>query len=312
MTRRRLGRTELMAAPIAWGTVEIGIDYGIASTGERLRPDTAEAERLVCSALDLGVNVIDTARNYGDAEEIIGRALGSRRSEAVLVTKVSTFFGQEMAPAERRRRMIESVEQSVARLRADTIDLLLLHCAPLEESVPEETFEALAEAKARGLARHTGASTYGFRATSRALREDVCECLQIAASAIDRRLEADVVPAAIDKDCGLMIRSVLLRGALSARWRSLPDALGPVRVAAESLERIAGEAGVTLAELAYRYMVGQEWPLTVLCGTGRLEELQQSVRWAEAGPLPEDVAAAVRRVEISDCRLLDFNNWPAC
>jgi predicted aldo/keto reductase-like oxidoreductase len=75
MRYRQLGRTGFEVSEISLGTVEIGMPYGIGKDGEPSPPDEAEASRLLHSTLDLGVNLIDTARIYGESEAIIGRAL---------------------------------------------------------------------------------------------------------------------------------------------------------------------------------------------------------------------------------------------
>ena len=86
-----LGRTGISVSRIALGTVELGLDYGIAGAGDHRRPDEAAAAKLLNHALDIGVTFIDTARMYGEAEAIIGRAIGHRRSEFVLASKVATL-----------------------------------------------------------------------------------------------------------------------------------------------------------------------------------------------------------------------------
>src|SRR5882757_1318545 len=93
MRLRRLGRTSLDVSVISLGTVELGLDYGIERDGESLRPNESVAAELLNAALDSGVNLIDTARAYGSAESIIGRAIGHRRSEYVLVSKVKPHPG---------------------------------------------------------------------------------------------------------------------------------------------------------------------------------------------------------------------------
>src|SRR5260370_13235714 len=118
MQRRILGRTRISASEISLGTVELGIDYGIAAGGEILRPAADEAARLLHRALDLGINLIDTARAYGESEDIIGRALEARRSEFHLVSKVQTFPG--LAPDERRDPMEASVRENRPHLRPPT------------------------------------------------------------------------------------------------------------------------------------------------------------------------------------------------
>src|SRR5258708_4578960 len=90
MERRSLGRTRRSASEIALGTVELGLDYGIAAGGEILRPAADEAARLLHRALDLGINLMDTARAYGDSEEIIGRALRATPAAPHLVPRAQT------------------------------------------------------------------------------------------------------------------------------------------------------------------------------------------------------------------------------
>ena len=70
MHRRLLGRTAIPASEISLGTVELGMEYGIAAAGETLRPDEVEAARLLHRALDLGINLVDTAQFYGDTKRL--------------------------------------------------------------------------------------------------------------------------------------------------------------------------------------------------------------------------------------------------
>ena len=122
MRYKRLGRTGFEVSQISLGTVEIGMDYGITSS----RPVEAEAARLLHRALDLGINFIDTARVYGEAEAIIGRAIAERRKEFVLVSKVLPFDEEPL-----KSRVRDSVHESLRLLRTDFLDVLMIHSAPL-------------------------------------------------------------------------------------------------------------------------------------------------------------------------------------
>src|SRR5262249_43984162 len=121
MRYRPLGRTGLEVSVISLGTVEIGMDYGISTNGTAHRPTRREAELLLHKALDLGINFIDTARAYGEAEEIIGRALRGTRRDFVLATKV--------LPRE-RSEIIACIKESLRRL--GPIDIMMIHSAPID------------------------------------------------------------------------------------------------------------------------------------------------------------------------------------
>ena len=279
MRYRDWGSTGLHVSELALGTVELGLDYGIAAAGENLRPSYEEAERLLHRALDLGINVIDTARAYGDAEQIIGRALASRRREFVLVTKTSSD------------RAEESMAESLRLLQTDHVDVLMLHCKAGEVPVRSEALERVL---ARGQTRFLGASVYGTIVPAG------FDCVQVAWSPLDRRAAALHYGQA-----GLMARSVLMRGALTHRHIFLPRSLAPVRAAIGQLERF----GLPLPELAYRYVLSQPRPLTALVGTGRISELEACCSCASRGPLPPEILNELGRIHLEE-NWLDLSRWP--
>lgn len=262
MNRRRLGRTGLMVSEISLGTVELGMDYGINPVGGEARPDQEEAARLLGRALDFGVNYIDTARAYGESETAIGKAIAHRRGEFVLASKA--------IPAE-PDKMRASVEQSLRELRTEVIDVMMLHSAPTGVLTQGEALGVLAEFRDKGLVRFIGASVYGEEAALAAIASGECDCLQIAYSAIDRRPEARVLPAALEADVGIVVRSVLLKGALTHRFEQLPDDLASLKQAVR--ERMAACGGMSLPEFAYRYVLGHAGAHTALVGTRHVSEL---------------------------------------
>ncbi len=298
MNYRILGRTGLRVSEISLGTVELGLEYGLAASGETLRPSEQGAADLLHRTLDLGVNLIDTARAYGESEAIIGRALASRRAEYYLCTKVQAV----------PERMEASIAESLRQLQTEAVDLLLLHSGKTADIEDERIRALLLQARDRGQARFVGASVYGPEAARSAIECGIYDCIQVAWSPLDRRLEP-VLDAARRHGVGLMIRSVLMRGALTHRAPLLPDALEPIREGARKLAAIAGE--MPLPELAYRYVLSNEGPITALVGTGRVAELEAGCGYAEKGPLDAATMAAIREVAISDPSLLDISRWPA-
>jgi len=266
MTRRLLGRTGLMVSPISLGTVELGLDYGLP--GSNSRPTPAEAERLIHYALDRGINHLDTARAYGDSEALIGQALGHRRHQVILTTKVAV----------NPLTFTESLETSLRLLRTDYVDILMLHATPEDSLTNPAIIDPLLTLQAKGYFHHLGASIYGPFAAHTALESGLFSCLQIAYSPLDRRLET-LFPQA-DR-IGLIARSVLLKGALTHRYRDLPPTYSELQSAIAPLNLL----GLPLPELAYRYVLNS--PIaTALAGTAHLAELDQILRYAELEPLP--------------------------
>jgi aryl-alcohol dehydrogenase-like predicted oxidoreductase len=310
MRYRRLGRTGLMVSEISLGTVELGMDYGIPVGTEHLRPSETDAARLLHRALDLGVNFIDTARAYGASEEVIGRALKTRRREYFLCSKVA------LPPADVRgqalvRHVRASIAESLRALQTDYLDVLKIHSTTVEEIRRGEMIAAMLDAVQAGHVRFVGASTYGEEAPLLALADGRYDCLQIAYSAVDRRPEARILPLARQKDVGIVVRSVLLRGALSHRYALLPAPLEELKTAIAKLDALRGSEVASLPELSYRYVLAHEAVSTALVGTARLSELEEVVGFAMRPPLSADLVAAIRQVVVEDDAQLNPGKWPA-
>jgi aryl-alcohol dehydrogenase-like predicted oxidoreductase len=310
MQKRTLGRTGVEVSRISLGTVEIGMDYGIGPDGTAGRPSEAEAGRLLHAALDLGINLIDTARAYGESEAIIGRTLKARRREFILCSKVSSFHGQSPATGELRSKIMASIHESLRLLQTDVIDLMQLHCAVAEVKVADEVISILHDARENGEIRWLGASVYGEEAAYQALQSGAFDCVQVACSMLDRRLERRFLSEAAVRNLGVVARSVLLKGALTGRYRHLPEPMAPLRECVERLDAVAIRHGMSLPEMAYRYVGTREMPQTALVGASSVEEVECAVRFAAAGPLPDEAVQAIHEVSIADERWLNPGAWP--
>jgi aryl-alcohol dehydrogenase-like predicted oxidoreductase len=308
---RRLGRTGLQVSEIGLGTVEIGLDYGVPVAGEHLRPPEEQAARLLNRALDLGVNFIDTARAYGTSEEIIGRALKSRRQEYVLATKLAPIKEEGQGDAELCEQVKASIAQSLRMLQADVIDLLQLHYAPVDVIASGRVLAAARDAQQAGYVRYIGASTYGEEAPLAALADGGYDTLQVAYNLADRTMEAQVLPLARQQDVGVIVRSVLLRGVLTHRYRLVPPALGDLKAAIERVAGIAAADGIDIPEMAYRFVLSNPAVSTALVGTARMEELEAALAFAANGKLLAGSVEAIRQIEVADRNQLLPGTWPA-
>jgi aryl-alcohol dehydrogenase-like predicted oxidoreductase len=295
--RRRLGRTGLEVSEISLGTAELGMTYGIHAS----KPTETEAAALLHQALDQGINLLDTARAYGDAEAIIGRNVGGRRNEYILLSKVA---------AAGRDTVREMVDWSLRELRTDRIDIMLVHCG--YGAAPDaDTVSALVACQSAGKLRCLGASVYGEQAALAFIDAEWCECVEIAYSALDRRPEAAVLQRAAERDTGVIARSVLLKGALTPRSSLLPDAF---RQLTDGAARVLAAMGVGSTELpgyAYRYALGHPAVASALVGASQPCELKAAIEAAQEGPLDGDVVMRIRNLPLLGEEWLNPGRWPA-
>jgi aryl-alcohol dehydrogenase-like predicted oxidoreductase len=308
-----LGRTGLRVSALALGTVELGLDYGIAVPGEFGRPAEDQAIRLVHSALDGGMNLIDTARAYGESEAVLGRALRGRRGEVLLATKVRTQRDDGSTPGgeELRRLMREALVTSLRLLQTDYVDIWQVHnvdAALLERR--ELLAEVFAGARRDGKARSVGGSTYGVEMPMAAIASDLFDMLQVTYSVLDQRLADRVLPAAAERDIGIVARSILLKGALTTRGDHLPDHLAQLRVRSRQFRDLVAEAGLEIspAQAAIAFGLAQPHIHAVLIGVRSERELREALG-AAAIQLPADLLARLAALRLDDDDLLNPSTW---
>jgi aryl-alcohol dehydrogenase-like predicted oxidoreductase len=299
---RALGQTGLRVSVLGLGT---GSRFG----DPRLNPPD-QATRLVRAALDLGVNYIDVAAMYGEAESILGGALhGIPRSDYVLATKVfpADPAGNSITPAELRA----SVTRSLRRLRTDAVDLLQLHgvrpgwLAPVMATLGEE----LETLQREGKFRHLG--------VAETIREDPTHQMIPAAAASGRFAaaliaynllspwaETQALPACHARGLGVVgmvaVRRALhdpaLLGRLIQAGRDRGDPGLAELPADDSLRWLLDEHSPTLAAAGYRFAIAHPAVATVLAGTLNLDHLRANVQAVSAPPLPAALADRVRRI----------------
>lgn len=309
MNYRHLGQTNLRVSEISLGTVELGMDYGIPVQGEQRQPSEGDAARLLNCALDLGVNLIDTAQAYGESEAIIGRALKSRRNEYNLATKISSVSWEGYNGKKLRRQVEKAITESLQVLQTDIIDLLYIHNATPELIQRGEIVEIMQRSQQAGYARFIGATTYGETAPLAALKDGHFDCVQVAYNLLDRQFEERVLPLAKEKGVGVIIRSVLLKGALTHRYAHLPEVLRELRTTVNEVNSLCRAQNSSLPELAYRFVLAHPAVSTALVGTSRVHELQEIVSFAGHGAPPSELINDIRKLVVNPDQL-NPGNWP--
>jgi aryl-alcohol dehydrogenase-like predicted oxidoreductase len=264
MQYRRLGRSGLMVSTVTLGTMNFGGPT-----------DDATAFRMVDSALDGGINVLDCANVYreGKSESVLGRALANngKRHEVLLTTKAYLPTGKRPnTSGNSRHNLINSCRESLKRLQTDYIDIFFLHRT--DWNIPqEETLSALDYLVNQGDIRYIACSTHPAWRTVEALhiadlkRYPKFICEQPPYSLLDRRIENEIVPMCQAYDLGLMTWSPLAQGVLAGRYRSEGDFPEGSRAQQKSIygERVT-DRGINIAHQVSDRARTRGWSPTAL------------------------------------------------
>jgi aryl-alcohol dehydrogenase-like predicted oxidoreductase len=296
MEYRTLGRTGVVVSPLCLGAMMFG------AWGNR---DHDDSIRIIHSALDAGVNFIDTADVYaqGESEVIVGKALaGGRRDDVVVATKFHGRMGE--GPNRRgnsRRWIMQAVDGSLRRLRTDWIDLYQAH-RPEPGVDVDETLGGLTDLVRAGKIRYLGSSTFPAHEiveaqwTAERLGRERFVCEQPPYSLLVRGVEADVLPVCAKYGMGVISWSPLAGGWLSGRYRkgqempqstraqriprrydlSLPENQRKLELADE-LARLAEEYGVTLIHLALAFVLRHPAVTAAIIGPRTMEQLESQL-----------------------------------
>lgn len=312
MEKRFLGRSGLAVSSLGFGAMTFGPGEGFFSSIGAT--DLHEATRQVNAALDAGVTLFDTSDNYsgGVAEEILGHALGPRRKQVVVATKV---FGRT-GPGDHdvglsRAHIIAACEASLRRLGTDWIDLYQVHNH--DSLVPvEETLRALDDLVRAGKVRYIGCSNHMAWQLAHALGVSERDRLeryvsqQIQYSLLVRDAENELLPAAIALGVGTIIYSPLAQGYLSGKFRAgggadtrlaaIPRQLASfdteqARALVELMAEIAGNyEGASPSQVALNWLRARPGVTSVLIGARSMEQLEDNLAAARWQLDPADVA----------------------
>jgi aryl-alcohol dehydrogenase-like predicted oxidoreductase len=295
---RNLGSTGLKVSAIGFGCWEMGNpEYGASSDQEMVAA--------VHRAIELGVTLFDTAPNYGygGSEEVLGRALGSRRNDIVLVSKVGIPWDPvtlTMKMDSRYSTIKRINEESLKRLGTDHLDLVLVHW-PDPETPLEESMRALEDLRSEGKTRHVGVSNY----TAYELRQarqfaPVC-ANQVGYNLFDRRWEREMFPTARELGVGIMAYGPMAHGLLTGTlarqntfderdWRRHGTIFGQ-RLFGPNLERnldvvdrlltVADQIGTTLPRLALAWVLRNPAVSVALSGCRSPREIEENVQALE-------------------------------
>jgi aryl-alcohol dehydrogenase-like predicted oxidoreductase len=292
---RPLGQTGLQVSELALGTLTFA-----RGTGALAKVDHATADRMISRALEAGVNLFDTADHYhaGQSEELLGAALGARRDDVLISTKVGGRVSARVnAGGLSYAHIVASCEASVKRLGTEWVDIL--HVAEPDPNTPfDETARALDDLVRRGIVRYIGLSN--FPAWEAALGIGVQMAKQLRPfstmmqyySLVGRDAERDTLPLAQRCGLGLLVTSPLAGGYLSGKYEhgggtiedrrtALPYPHVDARtgtLAVEMLRAVADEVESTPAQVALAWVLMRPGVSSVVLGASSIRQLYENLR----------------------------------
>lgn len=301
----------LRLSRLAIGTAQFGMPYGIHNrTGQ---PSKTQIRQILDLALEAGVNVLDTARAYGDSEQILGDVL--RREERgdglVIVTKLGPL-AEPLSVQDVRGRVGDSIRTSLCYLRLEQIPIYLLHRPEHLTAYGGAIVEELVRLREQGAIGHLGASVYTPEEAEQALSTEGIEAVQVPLNLFDHRLiRSGFLSRAHFRGVAVFVRSVFLQGLLLMEPEEVPAGLRDVLPFGQALRQMCAKTGRTAAELALQFGLRQNGVTSVLVGVETIAQMQENLRLFDVSPLgPAVIKEVGERFGSVPEPLLDPRQWP--
>jgi aryl-alcohol dehydrogenase-like predicted oxidoreductase len=328
MEYRELGRTGWRISAISFGAWGIGGDAW-GSTDDR------ESLRALHTAIDLGVNFIDTADVYGNghSEQLIAQVRQERSEEIIVATKAGRRLNPHVAAGYTRENLTSFVERSLRNLNTEALDLLQLHCPPSEVYDMPEVFGILDDLMQAGKLRYYGVSVERVDEALRAIQYPNVQSVQIIFNMFRLKPAEQFFPAAHERRVGILARVPLASGLLSGKLRpSTTFAANDHRNynrhgesfdqgetfsgvdyetglhAVDELRELVPE-GASMAQLALRWILMFPEVTAAIPGAKNPQQAENNVRAIDLPPLSDDAMAHVQDVYNRYFRAAIHNRW---
>ena len=292
MERRSFGKTGLQVSVLGFGGAPVGF----------LETEQNEVAEILNSLLDQGVNLIDTAAGYDGSEEMIGRTIGHRRDEYILVSKCGRASDDLAGEAWSATVIENTVERALRRLRTDHLDVMLLHSCDLETLKKGEAVAALVKAREAGKIRFLGYAGDNEAAVHAAGLDDVA-VIETSINICDQANIDNLLPLCQRNNVGVISK----RSIANAAWKGAAQQRGMyvnyAATYAQRLEQMAitpedlgfsGDAAQLWPEIALRFTLAQQGLSTAIVGTTKASHVATNLAAAGKGPLPENAVKQLR------------------
>lgn len=295
LNKRHIERMHTDVTFLGFGALEIGRNWGMGKDVER--PDEEEAEQVLNTVLNLGINIIDTASAYHRSEERIGKFVSDRRDQYVLASKCGEHNKEPGTYYDFSYEGISnSIDSSLRLLKTDVIDLIQIHFGPDPAGTLDkgETLRAMQDARKAGKVKYLGASIDGELAKRCILSGDF-DVMQLGYNLMHQG-NAENIALCKQKGMGVLIRSGLGRGLFTSRVLDHVDNLSDYEKGRmQKLLALLDSDADKLTSLALNFLYRNEGISSVLVGTKKAVNLKRNIELLEAD-VPESVMNAALRI----------------
>jgi len=279
MKKRKFGNTGLEVSILGFGAMHLG----------NANVDDAMAGRMLNEVLDLGINLIDTARAYGKSERQIGQFISHRRDEFILSTKVG--YDVLWQPDWTFEAVTGGIDQALKLMKTDYIDIVHLHSCSLEILEKGDVIRGLEQKKQEGKVRFIAYSGEN-EASKFAVSTGRFDSLQASVNICDQRIIDDPLPEAVRRGMGVIAK----RPVANITWThdSPPLGHGSAAYWYRFRKMKIDPHGIDWHELALRFSAYTEGVSTVIAGTASKEHFMENLCAVEKGPLTDDMIRHIK------------------
>lgn len=290
------------------GTVQLGLKYGISNF--KGKPSREESLAILGRAYDQGIRMFDTASAYGDAEDILGEFLASRK----LADQVKIISKLEPNCVPQNNTDVACIiemkmRSSLSRLRLEALDGYLLHTSPY--IFRQEIVDALHQCKNKGLVKNIGVSIYREDEALAAARSPLIDYIQIPYSIFDQRLnQTEFFQIANANGKKVFARTAFLQGLIFMNESKIPDYLSGAKAYLKEFDEIIGRYGLSRLEAALMFSALKPGIDHIVFGVDNMEQLQKDIEVAaHARYYPECAAELQDRFSHIDKSIIFPSLW---
>jgi len=276
---------------LSLGTVALGIDYGVFQ--HQVMPKSQESFKILSLASQYGINTLDTARTYGEAESLIGEHFTQdEKKKLTIITKFKISKASIIKKDIARKEAVESLRTSLLHLKLEKIPICLFHMDPelIINQVLEILPELFIELKNEGLIDHAGISVYWPEDIDSCLEHPIIEAIQAPLNIFDPRLlNADVLTKMKAKNKLFFARSVFMKGLLLMSPENLKGNLVKAAPFIKRLHELAKSSNISVAQLIFSYVRDLNGVTSIVFGAEKTEQIDQNIQLYQGPALTKEL-----------------------